>query len=530
MKHPFVYDITFIGSGISCSCTLKNILESALQKEDFESPLKILIIEKRDEFWKGLPYGKQASENSLLITSLEHFLIDPELKSFVNWLEINKLKWMKNFPDDGIYNNWLAINSEHIRKGEWLNLYLPRRLYGDYIAEKMPYTITMAKIRGVAETHLYNGEVINLSKNYDGLFEIAVKEKENKETIEKIQSWQVVLSVGSPPNKPIANRKMQKRYIHDIYQQGIDENIYRVTQLINSTPKKDNKNILVIGSNAGCLEFLYLLTKKEDLVNIINKVVVISGSGLFPYRISETEADNVSFSCRNLETLKHRDKFSSGELIQATERDIDSAISMGINISYIADQLTAITMDLFNRMDENQQEKFVCRDGIKLVRLIRRAGHNYLDACNELMASNKLQIIKGKFLSLSFFGASEESVVFSYEQESQIIYSPVQFCAVVNCSGFEDMNNFSSSSALINSVTTSGLCKINKSGRGFLVNENFEAEDRLYIMGPLLAGAFNKRMRLWHAESASRINDLATQLGQIILFSIEKHKKHATKE
>jgi len=61
---------------------------------------------------------------------------------------------------------------------------------------------------------------------------------------------------------------------------------------------------------------------------------------------------------------------------------------------------------------------------------------------------------------------------------------------------------------------------VNLSGKGFYVNEKFEAAPNLYVMGPLLGGNKNERIHFWHLENASRIMYLAPYLAEELAPSV----------
>jgi uncharacterized NAD(P)/FAD-binding protein YdhS len=92
---------------------------------------------------------------------------------------------------------------------------------------------------------------------------------------------------------------------------------------------------------------------------------------------------------------------------------------------------------------------------------------------------------------------------------------PLDFPVVINCGGFEGLHV--SSIPIINSLVHHKLANINITGRGFEVNENFEAHPNLYVIGPLLGGNFNSLIHFWHVESAPRIFGLAEPLAEILV-------------
>ena len=76
-----------------------------------------------------------------------------------------------------------------------------------------------------------------------------------------------------------------------------------------------------------------------------------------------------------------------------------------------------------------------------------------------------------------------------------------------------------SSSPLINSLINKKICVANATNRGFEVTENFEANKNLFVMGPLLGGIFNSRVKYWHVENAKRVHALSSMLADAIVES-----------
>ena len=60
------------------------------------------------------------------------------------------------------------------------------------------------------------------------------------------------------------------------------------------------------------------------------------------------------------------------------------------------------------------------------------------------------------------------------------------------------------------------ICVPNDSNRGFLINERYEAQKNLFVMGPLVAGNLAGKIRVWHAESCGRIIGMSKQLAEFL--------------
>jgi uncharacterized NAD(P)/FAD-binding protein YdhS len=184
-------------------------------------------------------------------------------------------------------------------------------------------------------------------------------------------------------------------------------------------------------------------------------------------------------------------------------------------------ELTRIVSELMRSLPDTEQLQFQNRWGMDFTRLIRRAGHEYAEAAQTLLDEGRLSVCKGELIRLVENEDSSVSSEYAVGNEETFIY-PKQFAAVINCSGFEEPSR-QSSSYIIGDLISQRICSVNSSGRGFRVNERLEAQDRLYVVGPLLAGIFNSKLKGWHMETARRIRPAATQLaetlGQVLLAS-----------
>jgi uncharacterized NAD(P)/FAD-binding protein YdhS len=179
--------------------------------------------------------------------------------------------------------------------------------------------------------------------------------------------------------------------------------------------------------------------------------------------------------------------------------------------------MSDLVVELLNNLSWVEQKYFYGAYGMRFTKLIRRAGAEYRDTASKLIREKKLELVRGKFMRLEKSADDGGSVRFIYtghERQYSIIHN-LKFPVVVNCSGFEELPD--SSSRLIRNLVEKKLCRINSSSRGFDVNEEFEANSRLYVVGPLLGGIFNSKLRYWHVENAKRIYKAGTMLADILI-------------
>ena len=510
------FDIVLLGSGISSTQSLLQLLEKFEKKPVRKEKIRIAVIEKNGEFFTGIPYGKRSSVNSLTITTFGEFIHPNEKETFLNWLESCKEDWMNKVISNGgeTAKQWIENNRTHIEEKKWDDMYIPRFLYGLFLSEKINAVIKSAKKNGLVSIDLIHAEAVDVSKLDNNLYEIIIEENDKK--ITSLITEKIIIAIGSGTIKPVPapeninSEKPDYFYINDTYFPSLDSNLEKISELLSAINKKENRNILIIGSNASSLELIYLIKTKPAFAKLLNKIVVISFSGLLPHRITENNFPDYHFE--NLELLKET-KYSSTDLIHTIEKDLDIAYEKGIHIGDMYYQLSDLVVELLKNLGHEQEKEFYSKYGNRFTKLIRRAGAEYRDAAQELIDENKLKLIKGEFLKLKK-SDNGVSLIYSNTTEKNKIEFTLSFPVVINCGGFEDLD--ASSSLLINNLINKKICIANATNRGFEVNENFEANKNLYIMGPLLGGIFNSRIKYWHVENAKRVHALSLMLADAI--------------
>jgi uncharacterized NAD(P)/FAD-binding protein YdhS len=517
-KH---YDIAIVGSGIACSMTILELSRLLMDTQPGSRQIQIAVIEKAGEFWSGIPYGVRSSMNSLAIQKLCEFVKEPDKASYIEWLEKNKHRWLKNFEQNGgeAAATWIRNNRALIEGGKWDEIYLPRYLYGLYNWECVATALKILKQKGLATTTQVQAEAIDVVPANGGSYTITLENADGTQGF--LDAERVVLAVGSPPAKSLENGALGGQpghtYINDIYSPSEEVNLECIQKALSSVHEKKKRNILILGSNASSLEILYLINYRPEIKTLINGIVVISRSGLLPHKICDQDP---GFNFKQLELLTQKGSVSALELITAIQADVQSAEAAAVNIADIFHPISAVVGQLMPRMHVSELEQFFCEHGMTFSKLMRRAGRDCREASEELAAAGMLTMVRGEFCKLvtSDAGSAFVSATYTNTQTMANITHPFPFAVVVNCGGFEELNI--SSSRLIRNVVKSNVCKVNSTNRGFLVNDRLEANRNLYVNGPLIGGNFNDKIRLWHVESAPRIRGLSAMLAKHLFDSL----------
>lgn len=526
-----IYDLVFVGSGIACTYTMIHFI-NILENAPLNQKVKILVVDKTDEFWVGIPYGKRSGFNSLIITSLKDFLSIDELALFKTWLNTN-INWVfKDFQkrNGTLSSDWLENNEKRFIENDWDNLYLPRYVFGYFLRERVTALLESAVNKNLLEYQLLKGDVSDIQKN-DAIYKLTLKDDFSNNL--EIESSKIILSIGSPPKKNLCALENYQslsgvNLIEDLYQPKLEANIKQIYESLKESENKEQNNILIVGSNASALEAAYNIMDISGINDLINKFYFLSRDGAFPFRSSNGPSNLDSYALVALNALKNSSKITSKQILEAVKKDVELMKTLNVNIADIIYHISEIVNSLVVKLSPDEQKIFVNEDGVEIGKFQRKAGKEYCDVVDKLSLVNKLENVRGKFVKLVC--QEEKFDHIEYVESNTLLKKtfdkPVKF--IINCCGFEDLTGHSSSE-LILSLISNNICRTNTSKRGFTVNENFEADKNFFIMGPLLAGNSNKHTMIWHVESCTRICYLSNQLAQVLAATFEADTECAQK-
>jgi len=514
------YDLAIVGSGISCAYTLIHYICLLKEKLDAKSRklVRVAVLDKSGEFWTGIPYGSRSGKQSLIITPLKEFLPQPERDRFINWLEKNYTSVLLTLETRlGILNSqWLKSYREVMIEGNWDELFLPRYIFGWYLKERVENLLQEAEQENYLQCDLISADVRNINK-LDGLYQIDTVQS-NSLTAQK-----VLLAIGSPPNKAAFLDKLQVLEhsesarnhiccIANMYEPSQDENLERVHNFLREADSERSRQVLIIGSNASALETLYSLNNIPEMAQLIDKFIILSPTGEFPHRITN-DPPSTNYIAHNLALLIEQEHFTAKQILEAVKKDVKAALKQNETINATYGLISQGVINALNKLNYHEQKLFVTKYGVEIGKFQRRAGGDYLNVVDKLIFEGKVQFIKGKFTGTIPLSDGKLGFEFRINDQPKIYTSPIQ--ALINCAGFQDLTK--SSSSLINSLIDQGICVPNDSLCGFEINENFEAHENLYLMGPLVAGNINQKLKVWHAESCGRIFNLSYSLAEALV-------------
>lgn len=528
-RQPFpstssTYDLAIVGSGISCAYTLIHYLDLLAEKlatrEEKQKTLKVAVLERSGEFWTGIAYGSRSGQQSLIITSLQEFLPQPECDRFTDWLKANYNHVISSLQKRAgvLSSQWLDSYQAAIEQNHWHDIFIPRYLFGWYLKERTVNLLEEAAAQNYLHYELIKANVDNIQKQSE-VYQIDTTEHNS------LHATKVVLAIGSPPNKAAflsqlkflerspAEVKNEVCCIADMYEPSQNSNIERILQHLQAHSRQP-RQVLIIGSNASALETIYSLNNLPETAQLIDKFVVISPSGAFPHPIKPTLI-STTYIAQNLSLLLKQENFTAKQIYEAVQQDVAAALANNETVDSTYRLISQMVLQALNQLSYPEQKQFVIEYGVKIGKFQRRAGLDYLNVVSKLVLEGRLEFVNGKFASIISLTKNQfgfEYIPFNNSQP-ETFTTPIQ--VIINCAGFQDLTQ--SSSPLINNLIQQGICTPNDSRGGFEMNENFETQQNFYLMGPLVAGNINDKLRVWHAESCGRIFNLSQSLAEVLL-------------
>ena len=509
--------IAFIGAGIATSYTLIPFLEQ-LSKDTTKGKITLYIIDKSNDFFKGMPYGDRSGKSVLLIQDLKNFISEPHRTHYKNWLNENIDHLAAEFMANGgqYAEKWVADNSLRYKKGDWDDLYVPRFFFGRYIHLEVVKRIDKLVAENRLAVEYLQKETKAITKE-NGLFTINFEDNSNL-VVEK-----AVLSIGSLPYKKLYNKKTTENintlYIDAPYGKGMEENMAKIARFIEERERKNlPTKIAVLGANASGLEMLYKICDKLPMDHYNTSFKTLSSHGIMP----DGTFDPIKakeFKATHLEALAKSEGLTAKSIAEAAHKDIDNAEKQQLGAATTVGIISKGFGSLLPKLSKEELLDFACFHGNQIGRRQRCAGNHYLSVVDDLSKRNRFTHLKGRFVSIS---ENEDGLVLNYkptEATSDADARSETFNLIVNCLGSvnlasEGLNPF------LSNLINDGLCTPNASNIGFKVDDRMQASENLFVAGPLLAGNQIEDRIFWHLEHCVRIIWSSSVLSKNLISSL----------
>ncbi|MBL7474054.1 NeuD/PglB/VioB family sugar acetyltransferase [Robertkochia sediminum] len=500
------FDLAFIGAGISTAFTLLNYLQ---RNPIDKTPVKIAVIDKNDEFFTGIPYGKRSGESTLLLSPLSDFLPEKELNRFVEWLKVNKDWLLKRLQDHGGIrtHEWMVNNQKKLDAGKWKSLHIPRVFFGYYIQERLQNAIREAENHRRAEIVLLKENITRLEKigsNFVLTGESGI-----------LHSKRVILGIGAPRKIRLntvfesSQLSTQSLVISNPYEKGMDHTIKSILRFASKT-RKSKPRVVLLGANASALELLYKMTDLQGIDSRIEKYYLLSTHGITPNTL-ENNHRYITFTPKHTLALKSVKQLTAKIIAQAVNKDLTDAEALDIDHAISGEPISRAFKPLIQKLTPEEKEKFACYYGDEIGRRQRIAGCHYNNALENLKKEGRLEHIRGNFETLLNTGYHPVSVQYTTSIDDRSESESISADIVINCLGAIKLTD-PQVPEIIQNMVASGKASINPSQRGIRVNQNLESAPGIHIIGPLLTGNVIDGNPIWHAEHCGRVIELTEVL------------------
>ncbi|UVI35776.1 FAD/NAD(P)-binding protein [Brevibacterium spongiae] len=536
---PYETDIAILGSGASGSHGLLEVLTRLCDKQtSLLAPVRITVIERDRQFHSGLPYGHRSGRSSLLISDLEHFLPDRERSDFIDWLEDRRedmLRWAATGDApasplaEAVEIDWILRHEQDIRHSRWEGLYLPRRLYGQHLAELV--TDAVARARDVASVDFVHGDIDEITHPAEGGVRLRERSGDGGTGFE-LHAYSLLLAIGSPPVKELTvyggersavsdgglravsdGDDLDSGIIGDLHEPSLEHVIERTWARLESLPE-DQRDILLVGGNADALEFILASHRLRRATAARLHILCSRGRPHYWHHDRPGETASTPHLDRLFASAEEGVPLRAQDLSRTVTEELKAAIRKGNVNSTIAVLIGAVGSSLAY-MDDYERYSMATEHGLIINDVLRRAGGDSLDLLIEGIDDGTIDFVTGRFrdarIAADRVHVTVDLPTGSTRAAGSSANSPGRdYAVVVNGTGFERVSD--TRSALLRQMLGSGLARASASRTGLVLDSSFRAASGIFVLGPLIAGHTQGRAAYWHIESVIRILSLAGQV------------------
>lgn len=495
--EPRTVDLAIVGAGASAGHTLLALL-SRLSPTATSRPARILVVDRDPQFFSGVAYGHRSGRASLTLSTLAGFLPDDERRRFTAWVESHRDRLL---PDAD--PAWVERHRADVTAGRWDGLFVPRRWYGEYLADRLRSAMRDAQAAGVAEVALLTAEVSSVDRSDGGLH---VTARHDDGQTAQIDAAAVVLAIGSPSTRRLpAEDDAADGLFHDVYRPGLDATLSRLRDRLVELPV-DRRRVLVVGGNASALEFV--AAGQAVLRDTAARLTVLAPAGR--PRNWRPRADGEVADLPAIEALRRTANGGRGitaaALHDAVVSDVRGAVRAGTDVAAVR-ELVAAVPHFLGHLDAAGRAELAARYGLRITSVLRQDCGDAVEILESAVAAGTVDFRAGRLLGCRPEGPCFRVTVRDDRGGERLLDSA--YGAVVGAIGFERVSG--TRAALLRRLLATGLVEPSSSDAGVRVDEGYRAAPGVFVVGPLLAGNAHPGWLVWHAESVRRIMTIASE-------------------
>lgn len=458
-------NITIIGGGFCGMMTAVYLLQS-------NQPANITIINEKYPFAKGVAFNAHTEKYLLNVRAINMSAFDDERHHFVNWL--------------------LRHPSYHqIPENILLNIYAPRKIYGDYLSElwqnalseKSPHThVTIVQQKAINLTEGANGIRVHLNNN------------------KKLHADFVVLATGNtaPRHLNLQSKPFLQsaKYIANPWR---EESVQQVHQL---------KKILIAGNGLTMIDTVQGLL--ENGFKGIIYTISPSGYKLLPHKYNLMVYDKIA--------KELPEKISLKELFFLVRKHVKLLTKVGIGAHLVIDALRPFTQQLWQNFSLEEKKYFLKRFSHAWSVLRHRLPVHIHEMIQLLRMEDRMITITGRVKDIV---ENAEKATVTYFNQTTKREETIEVERVINCTGPEsDISK--SDNELLRTLAQSNVIVPDElhlgieanAETGAVINNKGEKSTQIFTTGNNLKGI------LWENTAVPDIRQHTKKMAAHILKSI----------
>jgi uncharacterized NAD(P)/FAD-binding protein YdhS len=263
------YDLAIVGGGLSGALVLSNLIDvlcDELMRPLAGAPFRVVAIEPNGQLGPGIPYGHATTQPGFLMLESVARSTPPE---FQDWLRKHAGRVLQALraEADELVAHWLPLNEHRLLAGEFDDLFVPRRVFGQFVSERVAERLGRARRQNVLELTAIRGTATDIVLDSDASFRVQTSGgvEHRAETL--------VLAVGCTRRQNAFDIGLNDGYVHAPYADGFES--LRRAMLERPRPL----DVIVMGSGAAASEVIYFLALSSSLRERLRSVRVVSISG-----------------------------------------------------------------------------------------------------------------------------------------------------------------------------------------------------------------------------------------------------------
>lgn len=510
LNRQGIFDLGFIGGGVSSGATLHAILERLEASGKTRKRFEVIIIDEFGDFGQGIAYGERSGKQSLIITPVKDFLPEPLLNEFMAWTSKNLDALFSQEPlaKGRLWQDWKNKNEEKLRTGYFEDVHIPRYFFGIFFNDRLLKTINKCKQR--INVFVVKDQVAKINTKKGALDEdqyVLITEGENYIPVKK-----VLLGIGSLSRQKINVKKGQfsrSLILQDVFHPHLETQLKLISKKFKGHAKL---KVLIAGGNASALEAIYQLQGHQDLEDFTFDFTVINPQGVLPLDYKKPKVNQ--FVASSLEGISDDfEALTADHILAAFYKDLDQAKADSLTISETLQEFTRHVARLVRSLSVEQKQLFANYHGNEIGRLQRRCGSEYVRSWQNPKLGSSVNLYQG--LVEELVPGNNGKINIQLREKIQGPQPPSDFDVAINCLGSSDFGPTNPSSLVRSLITDIGL-RPTRSKKGIVVDKLFRAAPNLFVNGPLLSGNVIGDSCIWHVEHCGRIVNFASELANIL--------------